>query len=370
MNKKKIGIVATCNIYGGINKLISMMANDIANENNQVIIYTPIIPFFTYYFRIFKKPFFWFRKIAPEHLKRWVFNRKFCCLDMLDNKKIKLNFIKTKWVLATINKKSLESLDCIIFNGIGDVVEYQKSNIQKQIYLINQIEEIHSGYKDIFEKIRREFKGKSVTHCNEMKKKLSNQYNNLEIIPNPISKGLWKFKNLIDFDKIRNEILIYQKNDNFNLLICKFLDEILILKPNIRITVFARTLYGNKKIKFLSKKYKFRLLFDQNESQVANLYLNHSFLFYPNTFEDFGMPPVESLSCGCIPILRPNVGAAEMYSVDDFNSIHLDNDYKSTAKKVTDILNNKEQLIRLRKNTVKNLEQFDPNNYGNKILNL
>jgi glycosyltransferase involved in cell wall biosynthesis len=148
------------------------------------------------------------------------------------------------------------------------------------------------------------------------------------------------------------------------------LDEILILKPNIKITVFARSLYGNKKIKSLSKKYKFKLLFDQNESQVANLYLNHSFLFYPNTFEDFGMPPVESLSCGCIPILRPNVGAADMYAINEFNSVHLNNDYKFAAKKVISILENNEKLVNLRKNTVKNLEQFNPNNYGNKILNI
>ena len=59
-----------------------------------------------------------------------------------------------------------------------------------------------------------------------------------------------------------------------------------------------------KKSKVLAKKFKLNILFDQDEEQVAKLYLNHTFLLYPNTYEDFGMPPVEALACGCIPVQR------------------------------------------------------------------
>jgi hypothetical protein len=82
------------------------------------------------------------------------------------------------------------------------------------------------------------------------------------------------------------------------------------------------------------------------------------------------MPPVEGLSCGCIPILRANVGAASMYAVNNFNSIYLSNNMHITCKKILNILDNNKKLMRLSKNAKKNLNQFSPLKYGNKILNL
>jgi len=77
MKTKKIGILITTNTFGGIAKLSAMMANDIANRNNKVTIFIPVIPFYTYYIKIFKKPLFWILKIVPEYLKKWILNPHF-----------------------------------------------------------------------------------------------------------------------------------------------------------------------------------------------------------------------------------------------------------------------------------------------------
>ena len=58
MKTKKIGILVTTNTFGGIAKLSAMMANDIANGKNKVTIFIPIIPFYTYYVNIFKRPIY------------------------------------------------------------------------------------------------------------------------------------------------------------------------------------------------------------------------------------------------------------------------------------------------------------------------
>ena len=84
-------------------------------------------------------------------------------------------------------------------NGIGDVIQYQNVNVKK-IYLVNQLEEINSGNKELFRLTRKSFKGEIVTHCNFMKK-LSDHIDNLRIVPNPISEGIWKFKDQIDIQK-------------------------------------------------------------------------------------------------------------------------------------------------------------------------
>ena len=67
-------------------------------------------------------------------------------------------------------------------NGIGDVIQYQNVNVKKKIYLVNQLEEINSGNKELFRLTRKSFKGEIVTHCNFIKKKLSDHIDNLRIV--------------------------------------------------------------------------------------------------------------------------------------------------------------------------------------------
>ena len=49
-NYKKIGILITSNTYGGISKLSAIMANDLANKKCKVIIFIPILPYFSIFF--------------------------------------------------------------------------------------------------------------------------------------------------------------------------------------------------------------------------------------------------------------------------------------------------------------------------------
>lgn len=369
MVKKKIGILVTSNSYGGIGKLSAMMANDMSNQNNIVNIYIPIFPYYTFYFKVFKRPFFWIRKLMPHYLVNFLYNRKFCFEHIVDKKKISLGLIRIKFIIKSISKKEISNLDCIILNGISDVIQYQNFNNLKKIYLVNQIEEVVSGHKKLFQKTRNLFKGDVVTHCNFMKRKLSGHVSNLRIVPNPISYGIWEFKDKVNFKTERGEILIYWKNDSIYNDIYKILKKLRKLRPKTKITIFARSLFENKKIKYLSNIFGAKLFFNLEENSVAKLYLTHTFLLYPNRYEDFGMPPVEALACGCIPIQNPKTGAADMYSENNFNSIHLTYDIAIDVRNILNKLENNQELIKLRKNAVKSIKQFNPKNYGIKILN-
>jgi glycosyltransferase involved in cell wall biosynthesis len=369
MVKKKIGILVTSNTYGGIGKLCAMMANDLSNQNNIVNIYIPILPYYTFYFKIFKKRFYWIRKLMPHYIMHFLYNRKFCFEHLIDKKKINLGLIRIKFIIKAISKKEISNLDCVILNGIADVIQYQNFNNLRKIYLVNQIEEVVSGHRKLFQKTRNLFKGDVITHCNFMKRKLSGHVDNLRIVPNPISYGIWKFKNKINFKTERDEILIYWKSDRLYDDVYKILKKIRELRPKIKITIFARSIFTNTIVKNLSNEFGTKLFFNLKEKSVAKLYLTHTFLLYPNRYEDFGMPPVEALACGCIPILNPKTGAADMYSENNFNSIHLTYDVRIDVKNILSKLENNQELIKLRKNAVKNIKQFNPKNYGAKILN-
>lgn len=369
MINKKIGIIVNSNNFSGIAKLSAMMANDISNKNNKVYIYLPIIPYYTYYFKIFKRPLFWLIKLLPEYLKRILSERKFTFEHLLNKENIRLGLINIKFVFVTVSKKELSNLDCLILNGIGDVIQYQNCDVKKKIYLVNQLEEVNSKNAELFRSTRKLFKGDIVTHCKFMEKKLSDHVDKLRIVPNPISKRIWSFKDDFQIKKKRKEILIYWKNDSIFEDTYEFLKELCKLRSDIKVTIFARSLFKNLKVKELRDKFNTDLFFDLDEISTAKLYLEHTFLLYPNRYEDFGMPPVEALACGCIPILNPNTGDADMYSVNNFNSIHLTYDLKIDAETIHSKLENIEDIYNLRRNSSKNINQFQPQDYGLKILN-
>lgn len=376
---KSIGIIANSNDIGGVNKLIAMMANDLSNHNTNVYIYVPILPYHTYYVKIFKKFFFWFLKIVPFYFFKWLIKKPSSLDDLLDKTKILNQNIKIKFYLYKLDGLNLKKHDKLILNGIGNVIDCQNIYPQnKQIYLINQVEEINHGleFAKKYKEIRKKFKGRILTHSNFTRKMLLDHLSDIVIVPNPISPNIWKFRNKIDFKKKRKDLLVYCSNPKIAKIGFKLLDKILKLKNDTSVTILLRSTGGHKiskktvlKItKEIILKYNAKLLFDLNEKELANLYLSHNFLLYPNVYESFGMPPVEGLACGCVPILRPNVGAADMYAVDDFNCIYLTDNINDDVCKIVNILKNKEKIYELKSNSPKNIDQFNFKNYGKKII--
>lgn len=376
---KSIGIIANSNDIGGTNKLIAMMANDLSNDDTDVCIYVPILPYFTYYKKIFKKIIYWLIKIAPVYFLKWLTRKPSSLNDLLDKKKILNKKIKIKFYLFKLDNVNLKQHDNLILNGIGNVIDCQNIYPQnKQIYFIHIIEEINHGseFAEKYKEIRKNFKGKILTHSNFTKKMLSDYLSDIVIVPNPISPNIWKFRNKIDLKKKRKDLLVYCSNPKIAKTVFKYLDKILKLKKDTSLTILLRSTGGHKiskktvlKItKEIVLKYDAKLLFDLNEKELANLYLSHNFLLYPNDYESFGMPPVEGLACGCVPILRPNIGAADMYAIDEFNSIHLTGNINDDVYKIVNILKNKEKIYELKSNSSKNIDQFNFKNYGKKII--
>ena len=107
---------------------------------------------------------------------------------------------------------------------------------------------------------------------------------------------------------------------------------------------------------------------DLSEDQLSNLYLKHSMFLFPSTYEGFGMPPIEALACGCIPILHQDVGAAESYARDGGNSLYLNGNPAEMARRIADFLDDSQAIRSMRAAAPKSIEPFDPNGYGLRML--
>ena len=103
--KLSVGIIVNSNYVGGINKLSSLIANDIADDNLEACIYVPILPFYTYYVKIFKKTFFWLLRIVPIHLFKWLF-KKPNSLDAIDENKVSKKYININITLLKLTNQN------------------------------------------------------------------------------------------------------------------------------------------------------------------------------------------------------------------------------------------------------------------------
>ena len=91
-------------------------------------------------------------------------------------------------------------------------------------------------------------------------------------------------------------------------------------------------------------------------------------LLFCSGYEGFGMPPIEAMTCGCIPVLNSEVGAAELYARDGENSIFLNEHTDGMAIRLAALLDNPEKLALMRTDAAASVEAFNPEGYGRRLL--
>lgn len=364
--KLSIGIILASNGMNGIAKLSAMMADDLAMAGHTATIFVPIMPYYYYFVTVGRKPLHWIKNTLP-YVSRWVKNRKFSFQDMLDHNYV-LGSASVKFVLTSASRKQLQSLDYLIVNGIGDVLMYKdKFPQERQIYIVNQLEErSHNNPRYITD--RQSFKGKFVAISEFMAETLSLQIKVPPIVPNPISKNIWDQRGKFDINGQRRDIVFYWKNNVIGRIGGEILKALLEIRPDTSVTVWFRSGMDTTKPMIETIIPGVDYVYDLRESQVSALLLSHSLMLFPQTFEEFGMPPVEGLACGCIPILHENVGAASMYARGGENCVFLHADPSISATRIQQVLDNSDILHKLRLYASESIEAFNPDRYGLRIL--
>lgn len=361
-----IGIVVTSHGMNGPAKLTAIMANDLAQAGHKVSIFIPILPYYYYFVVIAKRPISWLKNMIP-YVKLWIRNRKFAFQPMLTENQ-EPGSISTKFVLTYASKRTLRNLDHLIVNGIGDVAMYKDRFPQtRQIYIVNQLEERAQNRPEYIE-IRKTFPGRLVAISEFMARKLSEQVEKPPVIPNPISPGIWAQRDKFDINAQRQDILFYWKNNDVGRLGGEILNEFRKLRPDSSITIWFRSGIDTTREMVERIVPSANYVQDLGEKEVTDLLLSHSLMLYPQKFEEFGMPPVEGLACGCVPALHPNVGAADMYARNGENALFLEDSPEQSATKIKELLDDPIQLSSMRGTTSSYIDIFNPDRYGQRIL--
>lgn len=359
-----VGILCQANNKGGAQKLIAISALDLARNGHTVTIFIPVLPYYFYFVSLYKRPLLWVR-IALRYLRDWARSRQFSFQELLQEEGAR-DRISVKFVPLRASRSQLERLDCLVLHSIAGVAEYQRQFPQeRQIYLLHHPEEHDHGHADTFKRIRQSFRGKILVISPFTAREISDHVPNPPVLPDPVSPILWDQRHAFDPEAPRKDIFFWkdQRGGSEGIEIIRALLEV---RPRTTVTIWCRGRIHKSMTRQALPGVD--IVDNLSERELCDLYLGHSLLLFPSTYEGFGMPPIEALACGCIPILHPDVGAAELYARDGENSIYLNGNSRDIALRIGSTLDSPETLRPMRVAAPESIVVFDPNGYGQRLL--
>lgn len=363
-----VGIMVPSNMTGGVQKLAAVAARDLADNGHQVSLYVPLLPWRFYFISLSHGPKKWLRwaRYAGPIFLQWLKLRKFAFQDILFHDKSD-NSISVHFVLLRASKKQLSTIDYVLLYTIAQIDDYARRFPQeRQIYLLPHPEEESHGNARLFQKMRSDFKGKILVMSPETGRNISDHVADHTVTPSPLSSIFWNQPRDSESETAKKDILVVWKNNESGQQGMDLVASIKKLRPNCSITVWGWSPGARQGA--LEAMPGVEVIENISERDLCNLYRNHHMFLYPSNFEGFGIPPIEALASGCIPILRPEVGAAELYARNGENSVYIEGSDEEVAKHIVTVLNDDLTLATMRENGYKSIEQFNPNGYGLRIL--
>ena len=361
----RIGIITASNFKGGPQKANAIMAVSLAKRGHQVTIFAPLLPWYYFFVTVRHQPLVWLRYALPN-LKMWLKNRRFSFSELLEEADVR-DRVTVKFVIRYASKRQLKDLDTLYVDSVAQVHDYQSRFPQdRQIYLIWHPDEQNHGHAEIFREMRNQFQGKILVASPFTANEVSDHIVDPPIIPAPVSPTLWEKNEGSDETTPRKDVLVFWKNKADGLAATQIVKAMQKIRPELSVTIWFTGLGARRDAQ--------RELPDADvadsltEAELRDLYLNHSLLLFPSKFEGFGMPPIEALACRCIPVLRPKVGAAELYAKDGENAIYWNEDTVILSQRLAILLEQSDQLESMRQAATDSLSDFDPNTYGPRIL--
>lgn len=363
MSKIKI-ILPTNSWKGGLQQAASTLAVSFLKNGWEVTISYPILPYFWSYWtkkKILPLILFWFGQI-----RSYFNNSDFKFAEMFDeNDKITIE----KHIFYD-NIKTFESYDIILFYTEYQIKEIGLNTKHENIvfYFLHPLELSH-GNRDFFRDLIKIYNGKIIALSEFSNKYLSDIIKKSLPVLYPALNPVFYLSSKRTLNNKEGDFLfnyIPSKYKGFDLCV-KFIEILQKEYTHCKIGFFMSIVDSTNELK---KKYpSAEFFYNLSNTELKEMYGKYKFFVYPSRLEGFGIPPLEAITCGTIPVVM-DVGGIDSYAKNGINAIFFEEDsIELVVKQCMEIIQNPEKLQRFQNACLKtDIEQFNPYTYSQRFL--
>jgi glycosyltransferase involved in cell wall biosynthesis len=101
-----------------------------------------------------------------------------------------------------------------------------------------------------------------------------------------------------------------------------------------------------------------RFDFHPGDAELRRLYSTSTVFLYPSRYEGFGLPPLESMACGC-PVVSTAVGAVSEFAADRFNAFVVKpRDVRGMTDRLEELLLNRQLRMELSQRGLETAQRY------------
>ncbi|MBX7042863.1 MAG: glycosyltransferase family 4 protein [Ignavibacteria bacterium] len=287
---------------GGM-RVIFEYANRFASAGHDVMMYTPVIPFYPYKGQI-RRHFIKYQ-IAKVHEFR---KRSFKPPDDIYRYDFEIKYL---WRLKNSTIRNADAVIATSWTSSYPVARLNESK-GKKTYLIQDYEVWNSSVKHVDDSYR--FPMERITVSKYLQTLLSEKFgSDSTVIPNGIDFGVFnpgQSKSSGSGSVLFVDHPLSNKNTALAVETAKLIHQKF---PDVKFRAFGTGRY-HEMPGFIG--------FTQNPSdnEIAELYRSSDIFLYTSTHEGFGLPPAEAMACGCA-VVGTNAGAFPDYAVNGISAV-------------------------------------------------
>lgn len=341
----------------GPQKLAALCGRDLIKSGFNVEILVPRLPYW-YYFIILRGDLVnilrWIR-LSISCLWSWFRNRGYAFQELASD------LVRYKSVLRRPGRRHLANADVLIVMSIEHIVQLADDfPPERTIYYLLHPEEVALGSAEKLRAARSQFRGAVIALSPKTREAVADHVTCAAVVHAAIAPVFYQHIGVTGKPRTRDILLHYSTGSSKGgKLGISLIEAVRAARPETTVTIWTRDADpGVKGVEVVS---------GLTDDELCQCYLSHSFFLFPSTFEGAGMPPLEAMACGCIPILNAGVGAADTYASRE-NAIVLEADFASNVQGIVDLLSSPSAAMKLRANTREALSPFDPEGYGLRLL--
>lgn len=338
---------------GGM-RVIFEYANRFASAGHDVMMYTPVIPFYPYKGEI-RRHFIKYQIAKVREFNK----RNFKPPDDIYRYDFEIRYL---WRL---NNSTIRNADAVIATSWTSTYPVARLNERKgrKIYLIQDYEVWNSSIRHVDDSYR--FPMQRITVSKYLQTLLMNKFgSDSTVIPNGIDFDVFKpgERSLSGPGSVLFiDHPLTNKNTELAVETAKLIYE---RSPDVRFRAFGTGRYHE-----LPGFIEFKL--NPSDHEIAELYRTSDIFLYTSTHEGFGLPPAEAMACGCA-VVGTNAGAFPDFSVNGKSSFIPDEfTPESFSKAVEQLLSDGILLRRISEEAVRSIRShLDWNRSAEQFLNV